>query len=221
MAKILMLRTCAADMTSCSKRLVDGKEVVGMPFIWPKSGPVECDDWDPRPVCGGGLHGLPWGVGDHERLSWADNAVWMVVEAEDAPDNCVRIDAGIYEEKIKIHRGEVVCSGSKAEAIGYLTAHGGDAEKCVAGSLTASGYAGEATASGYAGKATASGKNGIAEAGAGGSALAGEIGLIVIRWWDAKAERWRVAVGYPGEDGIEAGVMYQVQDGKLVPVPKE
>ena len=51
-ATVLVLRTCAADMTSYGG------------FKWPKSGPVKCDDWKPRAECGNGLHGLLWGVGD-------------------------------------------------------------------------------------------------------------------------------------------------------------
>lgn len=61
--KVLVLRTCDA-----SRKAYGG-------FQYPESGPVEAPDWDPRPVCGGGLHGLRWGEGDAERLSVAGRDV--------------------------------------------------------------------------------------------------------------------------------------------------
>ena len=42
-------------------------------------------------------------------------------------------------------------------------------------------------------------------------------GELRIRYWDGS--RCRLAVGYVGEDGIEAGKRYQVDDGRLVEVP--
>ena len=41
--------------------------------------------------------------------------------------------------------------------------------------------------------------------------------MFAIRWHDGK--RWRFAVGIVGEDGIEAGIWYRVEDGKLVAEP--
>lgn len=67
-ATVLVLRTCAADMTSYGG------------FKWPESGPVKCSDWSPRAECGNGLHGLLWGVGDGSLVSWAEDAKWLVVE---------------------------------------------------------------------------------------------------------------------------------------------
>lgn len=46
-------------------------------------------------------------------------------------------------------------------------------------------------------------------------AKAGENGLIILTWWDDKAERYHACVGEVGIDGIEAGVLYEVVDGKL------
>lgn len=51
---VLVLRTCAADLTSYGG------------FQWPESGPVESPDWNPIAECGNGLHG--WlGAGDLSR----------------------------------------------------------------------------------------------------------------------------------------------------------
>ena len=40
--------------------------------------------------------------------------------------------------------------------------------------------------------------------------------MVVIKWYDDKSDRYRIAVGYAGEDhGIEAGAEYEVRDGKI------
>jgi hypothetical protein len=71
--------------------------------------------------------------------------------------------------------------------------------------------------SGYYAQIEASGKSAvIACAGVGSAVSAGEDGAICIPWHDGK--RTRFAVGYVGEDGIEAGVLYRAEAGKLVAV---
>src|SRR5580692_11342318 len=97
--KTLVLRTCDANMKAAHKD-----------FVWPRSGPVECPDWDPKPKCGNGLHGLPWGAGDWSLLSSVEDAVWMVVEVPTS--EIVRID----QAKVKFPRGNVVFTGSRVEA---------------------------------------------------------------------------------------------------------
>ena len=87
------------------------------------------------------------------------------------------------------------------------------------GTATA-GYQGHATAgdcghatAGYSGHATA-GYQGTATAGDSGTATAGDSGVIQIHWYDGY--RCRIAVGYIGEDGLEAGVAYRCENGKFV-----
>ena len=75
---------------------------------------------------------------------------------------------------------------------------------------------GTATA-GYRGTATA-GDGGTATAGDRGTATAGDEGTVIIAWWDVKAERMRKAIGYIGEDGLEAGKKYKLQNAKFVEV---
>ena len=75
------------------------------------------------------------------------------------------------------------------------------------------GYGGTANA-GDGGTATA-GDGGTATAGYCGTANAGKHGEIRIRYWDPKSERYRVAVGYVGEDGIEPNTAYVVRAGRL------
>lgn len=126
MDKVLVLRTCSADMTSH-----DG-------FIWPAAGPVEVPDWNPEPVCGGGLHGLLWGEGDGQRLSWDADARWLVVEVDPADV----VDLG---GKVKFPRGAVVCCGDRQEATQYIYTHGGIGRAVTGGTATA-GNDGTATA---------------------------------------------------------------------------
>ncbi|NAR50323.1 hypothetical protein GPS64_06145, partial [Acinetobacter haemolyticus] len=69
---------------------------------------------------------------------------------------------------------------------------------------------GTATA-GASGTATA-GDWGTATAGASGTATAGASGEIRIQYWDAKAERYRTAIGYIGEDGLKADTAYKLDE---------
>jgi hypothetical protein len=97
-----------------------------------------------------------------------------------------------------------------AGALGNATAgDGGTATAGYRGTATA-GDGGTATA-GYRGTATA-GDGGTATAGALGNATAGALGELCIRYWDSKANRYRTAIAYVGEDGIEANVAYRLDD---------
>src|SRR5580698_7936234 len=99
MEKSLVLRSSNANGTSYNG------------FQWPASGPVECSDWNPSPVRGGGLHGLLWGEGDWSLLNNSEDAIWQVVEV--VTDSIVKID----ERKVKFQRGTVVYSGNMAGAM--------------------------------------------------------------------------------------------------------
>lgn len=237
--KVLVLRTCNADMTSYGG------------FRWPESGPVEAPDWDPWPVGGHGLHGLLWGVGGGALLDWSPLARWLVVEVEAASV----VDLG---GKVKFPRGVVVHCGDRLSATQYIVENGADPARVVGYTATAgdggtaiagnygtamagnrgaaiagdygtatvgnrgaaiAGNYGTATA-GYYGTATA-GNYGIATAGNGGTATAGNGGAVVVHHWDARTQRMRLTVGYVGEDGIESDQPYRVMDGKLVPVNDE
>jgi hypothetical protein len=77
------------------------------------------------------------------------------------------------------------------------------------GTATA-GDSGTATAGDY-GTATA-GDSGTATAGNSGTATAGYYGELRIRWYDSKADRYRTAIAYVGEGGIEPNVAYRLDD---------
>jgi len=148
--RVLMLRTCAADMTSYGS------------FVWPVKGYVEAPDWCAEPVCGGGLHGALWGEGDGTLLSWATDAMWLVVEVDD------RQIIDLYG-KIKVPRGWVLYAGDRLTATGMMPVG-----KAVIGGTATAGDGGNATA-GYRGTATA-GHHGTATAGHHGTATAGDGG---------------------------------------------
>ena len=76
--------------------------------------------------------------------------------------------------------------------------------------LAASGYSSKLAASGYSSKLAASGDSSIAMAASTNcAATAGERGCIVLTRWVESEKRFRVSVGYVGEN-IKAGVAYRL-----------
>ena len=133
--KVLVLRTCRADLTSH-----EGK------FKWKEKGVVKALDWKPVADCGNGLHGLLNGEGDGSLLNWDTSAKWLVVEVD--ADRVVDLQG-----KVKFPEGKVVFCGTRFEATNFLASkltgsHG------IAGYQATAGYMGTATA-GYMGTATA------------------------------------------------------------------
>jgi hypothetical protein len=300
-------------------------------FQWPTKGPVVAPDWNPAPVCGGGLHGLLRGCGEAYLLNWSEDAKWVVFSAYE--DEVVDLYG-----KVKVPRGEVVLCGTKEEALEFLereypeapivgstvvtrdhgtanagdrgtanagtygtanagdygtanagdrgtanaghcgranagdcgtanagtygratagdcgtanagtygTANAGDygtatAEYC--GIATAGDYGtanagdrGTATAEYYGiatvgdrGTATAgdygtanAGDYGIANAGRYGKAVAGKDGRIQIEYYDSDSSRYRVAIGYIGEDRLKPDVLYKLDENhKFVEVQNQ
>ena len=210
--EILVLRTSDED----------GKSYDG--FQWPSRGPVSAPDWDGMPNCGGGLHGLPCGCGDGSLLNWDNDATAQLVIVNTSRDYLE------FDEKCKFKSGRVVFSkrnafyeaieilctvypdlpivGRRATAGNHGTATAGDC-----GTATAGDY-GTATA-GHRGTAAA-GDCGTAAAGYRGTATAGDYGILVIKWRDAN--RYRLAVGYVGENGIEPNKKYKLDAaGQFIP----
>ena len=106
-----------------------------------------------------------------------------------------------------------LCKDVKAEGEAIQSASGYSSQ------LAASGDSSKLAASGNSSKLAASGKKSVVMAAATEcTAKVGDDGCIALAWWDSSAERFRVAVGYVGEDGIEANVEYRVRDGKLARV---
>ena len=144
----------------------DGTAWGGFRWTLDEGAEVIAPDWDPTPVCGGGLHGLLNGAGNGSFINWSTDAIWIVAEI---PDDETVVD---LDGKVKVRRCIVRHVGDKTSAPEFLAAHG-HTEGVVAGTATA-GDAGTATA-GYRGTATA-GDDGTATAGDDGTATAGYAG---------------------------------------------
>ena len=186
----------------------DGAAWGGFRWTLDEGAEVIAPDWDPTPVCGGGLHGLLNGAGNGSLINWSTDAIWIVAEI---PDDETVVD---LDGKVKVRRCIVRHVGDKTSAPEFLAAHG-HTEGVVYGTATA-GVSGTATA-GVSGTATA-GDYGTATAGDYGTATAGERGTIIIAWWDSELGRRRWVVGEVGIDGIVADTPYRVVDGALVEV---
>lgn len=184
----LILRTCSADLTSHGG------------FQWPdKIGAVvEAPDWKKDNKCGHGLHGWLFGQGDHgcSRTVGDADAKWLVVEVGLS-------DLIALGGKVKFPCCTIRHIGDRASATQFLIANepraagvavigatlqAGDKELCQVGAY------------------------GTATAGNEGTATAGKKGEIQIRYWDEKTERYRTVIGYIGEDGLEPGVAYKLDD---------
>ena len=163
-----MLRTCGADMTSRGG------------FRWPKRGQVTVPDWNPKPVCGGGLHGLLWGRGSSGLLDWSEDAVWQVVGI----NKWVEIDG----DKIKVPAGYVIYSGDRKGATDAIIRLGAD-PSYVPGAFRTGGY--ESTLTG-GDRSTLTG---------------GDWSTLTGGYWDGS--RYRIATAYPGENGIKINTPYR------------
>jgi len=177
-------------------------------FVWPLvvDARVEATDWDPADRCGGGLHFLPWGCGNVSTCDLNDGATWLVIGTDDEVVEITSDGGG----KSKTKSATVIFVGNRTDAIDRIRALGAAGKPHIFSTATA-GEGGNATA-GHGGNATA-GDRGTATAGHGGTATAGDRGTIIIKRWDEKTKRYRLAVGYVGEGGIEAGTAYGVASG--------
>jgi hypothetical protein len=130
-------------MTSLYLRTTDkdGKAYNG--FQWPMEvgAIVTAPDWNPTAKCGHGLHGLLDGLGEASNLSFAADAVWWIVEADDAID---------LDQKHKFKSCKVVAFGPRHKVTERLHAL---RPGPIHGLFITAGYCGQATA-GYRGQAT-------------------------------------------------------------------
>jgi hypothetical protein len=189
--KHLILRTCNANMTSHGG------------FKWLRAGHVAAPDWNPAPMCGGGLHGFLRGEGDGSLADWSSDAVWLVAEVE------TYVDLG---GKVKFPAAHVIFAGSRLEATAIVKARYPDA--AVIGANVAVEDRRVAVV-GYRGTATAA-TGGTATAGYRGTATAGEGGMLQIYYYD-RNDRRRLAVAYVGEKKIKPNVRYRLDsNGKFV-----
>ena len=169
-------------------------------FQYPEQGPVEAPDWDGKPECGGGLHGLEWGLGDWSLLPVVPGTLYQVIAVEDTPENLVRFRD---QSKVKFAGGEVVYSGSLAGAFDVLRqakcpwmqhTAGDGAPAATAGdeapAATAGNRAPAATAGNWAPAATAGNWAVAACLGPHGKASCGKDGAIILVWYDEQGRPW-------------------------------
>ena len=167
-------------------------------FQWPVFGYVECKDWEPTDECGHGLHGLPWGEGNGSLLNWDKDACWLVVEVDETKD--YRAGKGQLKQKCKFRCGNVVYCGDRLGATSYILTHGGEKYTVVGGTKIV-------------------GDNQDVIVGYRGNATAGYDGILQIKWYDGN--RYRIAIGYVGENGIKPNVKYCCEKGEFVEIEVE
>jgi len=76
-------------------------------FKYPKKGKVVAPDWDPAPICGGGIHGL---IHETEEHYIENNDIWLVLKYEKGTE--VVID----NNKIKVPYAWIIFAGTAEEA---------------------------------------------------------------------------------------------------------
>ncbi len=160
-------------------------------FKWPKRGIVKCPDWQSKNECGNGLHGALNGCGDGSMLNWTVDAIWLVAEV----DIKLGIDPG---GKWKFPEATVVFTGNQYEATTWLLKKVGDVPV-----IGCSKIGGDwATVSG----------------GYGATVKGGDEAVLQIKYWDGK--RYRIAVGYVGENGIVANTWYKLNANNQFEIKK-
>ena len=215
---MLFLRTTDADAKSYGG------------FQWPRDvgAVVEAPDWNPKPECGNGLHGLLDGLGESSHLSFNPGAIWWIVDADDAVyldgkwkfQRCTVLDFGPrHEITARLHalrpgpiHGLCMTGGNYATLTGgyYATLTGGNYATLTGGdcaTLTGGNYA--TLTGGY--YATLTGGNYATLTGGNYATLTGGdcATLIFMR---LNGGRKRVLTAYVGEDGIEPGTPYRAND---------
>ena len=132
-------------------------------FQWPSEpgSIVTAPDWNSKPVCGGGVHAWPWGIGiGAGKDAVFTDALWQVVSAE--PKDIVWFDS----KKAKCREVRLEFVGSWWQALA-LVEKGRDAwvRFTADGNAAASGVRGNAAASGVSGIAVTSGEFSTVECG--------------------------------------------------------
>ena len=201
---VLVMRTCASDLTSHNKT-----------FQYPLAGRVSAPDWDPTPKCGGGLHGCLWGVGNSELLDWSPDAKWLLIDC--LAENVIKID----EQKVKFKEGEIVLVGDRKEVTDMIYRYAppdlaiigvtqvtdkqnavqtaGDSSTQTAGSCSTQ-------TAGYSSNITTGNDSYV---------TAGQDATITHRWYDYGQNKYRVAVFVIGDEpgNLSPNQKYHFLDG--------
>jgi len=192
--------------------------------------------WNEAAVCGGGIHGWPWGIGLGEGKECEWESLWQVYGAK--PEEVVgEIEGG---QKCKFKTGTLRFLGKWDEAMKFIlsgqikwveqwagekhatgdrsasSATGYRSASSATGYRSASSATGNSSASSATGYSSASSATGKASAaivtGDNGRAKAGEYGCVALAWWNAKYQRYemRCALTGAGPDSLKADVWYRL-----------
>ena len=228
MTKVLVLRNCKSDMTSYNG------------FKWPETGRVEAPDWDPKPECGNGLHGFLWGEGQGSLLYKGDDTKWLVLEVDE--EGIINLDGRVKFKECDVKfcgsqfdatkylydnggQGRVivgitltcrdkdtVTGGDYSTVIGgdCSTVNGGNNSKVYGGNYSlVTGGDGSTVIGGDISTVTG-GDDSTVTGGVCSTVIGGNDSIISILYYDGS--RTRIRSGYVGEDGIEAGEEYELDD---------
>ncbi|MGP8268925.1 MAG: hypothetical protein ACLQLH_02560, partial [Terracidiphilus sp.] len=223
--EVLVVRFATKDGKSSSARLVKGQTVHAEPFRHPMAigEKVTAPDWDPRPVCGGGIHAWPWAMslGAGKDPEW--DALWQVYGVK--PDDIVPVE---NDGKIKFRtgilrflgtwngaidfvlkgqmawvfqasqgKGHATGDSSASSATGYRSASSATGDSSAS---SATGYRSASSATGYRSASSATGAASAAVVvGLQGRAKAGEFGCIALAWWNADKSRSEMRCALTGK----------------------
>ena len=161
-------------------------------FQWPSEvgAKVVAPDWEPTKECGKGLHGWLNGEGDSGVASrfHEPDAKWLVLEVPSFIE---------LSGKVKFKSAKILFIGSRGECARYIWER--TKAPCILGLELTGGDCSTLTGGDYS---TLTG-------GYSSTLTGGEGSELRIRYYDT---RWRTAIAYVGENGIEAGVAYRLND---------
>ena len=165
---------------------------------------------EPIKLCSAGFHACeyPLDVFDYYPPTGRIAEVELLDASGETAGDSKRVGGGITI------KAALTIAGLVSAAIEYTTTRCSPAT-----AKHAKGDRSAASATGDSSAASATGDDAVAAAlGYASTAVADQLGIIVIAWYDETAQRKRLAVGYVGEDGIEPNVAYRcADDGRLVP----
>jgi hypothetical protein len=109
---------------------------------------------------------------------------------------------------------DLTAANSESAAGGYASTVSGGARSTVSGGYASTVSGGARSMVSGGARSTVSGGDASTVSGGDDSTVSGgDDSIVIAKYWDGS--RYRVAVGYIGEEGIESGVAYRVTDGKL------
>ena len=138
----------------------DGKAHGGFQHPLKIGATVTAPDWNPQPVCGGGIHGWPWGIGLGSGKDPDWNALWQVYGVSNLDEISSEIDG---QPKCKFRAGILRFAGDWHAAMLFVlegqkawVEHFADNASSITGYRSASSLTGDRSASSLTGYMSAS-----------------------------------------------------------------